>query len=170
MAKDDWYFAISTLIAILALLGMDWKMVIGRIHMLESPHTRLRLTLLVVLLSLGLSSYGWYDARYTWKFPIADTPGGQRWAYSPLHQVYRKSFHDEKVILDGNEFIDCTFGNNVTLKYTGIAPFRMTQSHSTAPSTAKFQTDNLVLSNTLNTMSEMGFIKLGSMEIVIENP
>jgi hypothetical protein len=32
MAKDDWYFVCSTILAILALLGTDWKVVMGNIN------------------------------------------------------------------------------------------------------------------------------------------
>jgi len=168
MAKDDWYFAISVLLALLGLLGANWKLIFGRIRMLNQTPRRARLVFLVILLSLGFSSYGWYDAHYTLKFPIADTPSGQRWAYTPLTTVYRKTFHDEQVVLDGNEFVDCTFGNNVILKYTGFAPFKMTQSHAESAQ-VKFRTDNLVLGNTLQNLDVMGVIKTGNVEITVEN-
>jgi hypothetical protein len=171
MAKDDWYFAIGLVLAIIALFGIDWKLAFGNIQMLGKAVLRARLLVIVVLLSLCFSSYGWYDAHYTLKFPIADTPNGERWAYTPLKTVYRKNFHDEQVVLDGNDFVDCTFGNNVTLKYTGFTPFRMEQSQGD-PSHTRFLTDNLVLGNALRQLSDLGFIKTGNLlpPVVLEKP
>jgi hypothetical protein len=166
MAKEDWYFAISILLAILGLLAMDWKIAFGRMQMLGKSSMRARLIVAAFVFSLGLSCYGWYDSHHILKFPIADTPGGNQWAYMPLRTVYRKNFHDEQVILDGYDFVDCTFGDNVTLKYTGSAPFKMEQSHGD-PSRTKFLTDNLVLGNALRQLSDLGFIKTGSMGLVV---
>ena len=46
----------------------------------------------------------------------------------PLSQIRAKTFRNETVQIDGNDFIDCTF-DNATLKFEGTAPFRFTNDH-----------------------------------------
>jgi hypothetical protein len=46
----------------------------------------------------------------------------------PLTKIQTKTFRNETVQLDGNEFIDCTF-DNVVLKFDGKAPFRFINGH-----------------------------------------
>jgi hypothetical protein len=46
----------------------------------------------------------------------------------PLKQIRQTTFKDQTVSLDGNEYVDCTF-INVTFKFEGQAPFRLTNDH-----------------------------------------
>src|SRR5262249_20857471 len=48
----------------------------------------------------------------------------------PLKEVRGKTFKEETVPIDGNNFIDCTF-DNVALRFDGEAPFRFTNDHFT---------------------------------------
>jgi hypothetical protein len=48
----------------------------------------------------------------------------------PLKEYRGKTYKDETVQIDGNNFIDCTF-DNVTLRFDGQAPFRFTDDHFT---------------------------------------
>ncbi len=55
--KNDWYFAISSVLAILALLGLDWKLVKGRLPMPQLGwHNSLFVFLIVA--SLAVSAIG----------------------------------------------------------------------------------------------------------------
>jgi hypothetical protein len=46
----------------------------------------------------------------------------------PLKEYRGKTYKDETVQIDGNNFIDCTF-DNVTFRFDGEAPFRFTNDH-----------------------------------------
>jgi hypothetical protein len=119
MDKDDVYFAIGTAIALLALLGMDWKLVWGRIAMPTKP-TRWReiFLLAAVIGSLAMSATGWYQAEHpkvdAWKFPQTQT-------------IYAKSYINETVELDGKVFDHCHF-ENVKLLYHGLGPVSFVQA------------------------------------------
>lgn len=113
MDKNDVYFAIGTLLAVLALLGVDWKLVWGRLSMSAKPSRRREVFLLVAVMgSLALLLTGWYQAEHprvdTWKFPQQQT-------------VYAKSYINETVELDGKVFDRCNF-ENVKLIYHGLGP------------------------------------------------
>ena len=69
-----------------------------------------------------------------------------------LKQIQAKTFKNETVQLDGNEFIDCTF-DNVVLKFNGQAPFRLTNVHFIEPSKFSIASDNPVIKSTLELMS-----------------
>jgi len=58
MDKNDWYFVISFVLAVIALLGMDWKLVLGRVSV--PSQTREIVLLLAVVGSLVMSGIGWY--------------------------------------------------------------------------------------------------------------
>jgi len=119
MGKDDVYFLIGTVLGLLALLGMDWKLVRGR---LSKPVRRSRgrevLLLLAVIGSLVLSGIGWYRAEHpkvdVWKLPTPQT-------------VYAKSYINETVEMDGKVFDHCHF-ENVKLLYHGLGPVSIVQS------------------------------------------
>jgi hypothetical protein len=113
MDKDDFYFAVGTLLAVLAFFGLDWKFVKGRFWM---PHLTRRETLFFFLLlaSVILSGVGWYKSSHRdllhWRMQPADE-----------ELVYGKHFRNESVELDGKRFDHCTF-ENVTMIYHGLAP------------------------------------------------
>ena len=46
----------------------------------------------------------------------------------PLKEYRGKTYKDETVQIDGNNFIDCTF-DNVTFRFDGEAPFRFANDH-----------------------------------------
>jgi hypothetical protein len=77
----------------------------------------------------------------------------------PLKQIQTKTFKNETVQLDGNEFIDCTF-NNVVFKFDGQAPFRFTNDHFQSPSKFSISSDNPVVKSTMEIVSL--FVKLES--------
>jgi len=66
-----------------------------------------------------------------------------------LKQIQAKTFRNETVLLDGNEFINCTFDNTV-LKFDGQAPFRLTNNKFVS----KFSvaSENPVVKSTLELM------------------
>jgi hypothetical protein len=63
MGKDDLYFIVSTILALLALVGMDWKLVKGRLT-LPQLNRRSVLFLCLILASIGLSTFGWYKSHH----------------------------------------------------------------------------------------------------------
>jgi hypothetical protein len=60
----------------------------------------------------------------------------------PLEKQFRIKFKNETVLLDGFEFIECTF-DNVTFKYQGTKPFRFTGK--TSGNSRKVTTDNKIV-------------------------
>jgi hypothetical protein len=61
MDKDDLYFFVSTALGLVACLGMDWKLVKGRLSM-PSLNRRNLLFVSLILGSLGLSAFGWHKS------------------------------------------------------------------------------------------------------------
>ncbi len=57
MSKDDWYFAVSTILALISILGIDWKLVRGNVAM--SNKNRQRFLLAVIAASLVSNVIGW---------------------------------------------------------------------------------------------------------------
>jgi hypothetical protein len=82
--------------------------------------------------------------------PHTQSPANFR-ADFPLKQIQAKTFKNETVQLDGNDFIDCTF-DNVTLKFDGQAPFRLTNDHWVSHSKFSIASDNPVIKSTLQLM------------------
>jgi hypothetical protein len=73
----------------------------------------------------------------------------------PLKEYRGKTYKNETVQIDGNNFIECTF-DNVTFRFDGEAPFRFTNDHFTG----KFSltSNNPVVKATMALISN--FIKL----------
>ena len=69
----------------------------------------------------------------------------------PLTKIQTKTFRNETVQLDGNEFIDCTF-DNVVLKFDGKAPFRLTNDHFVQPLKFTIASDNPIIKATIELM------------------
>jgi hypothetical protein len=113
MGKEDWYFVVSTILAILALLGMDWKLVTGKVSM-QPSQSREILLLVAVVGSLIMSGVGWYSLSHIKRFH--DIP------LDKMEVVYGKIFANEKVELDGKKFQNCQF-RGVTLVYHGTSGF-----------------------------------------------
>ena len=70
----------------------------------------------------------------------------------PLTQIQTKTFKNETVQLDGNDFIDCTF-DNVVLKFDGRAPFRFTNDHFAQRSKFTIASDNPIITATIQLVS-----------------
>src|ERR1700686_764789 len=67
MQKDDWYFLIPLILALLAFFGVDWKRI--RKFIRERDKTmhdgfpfRQVLFIVLIVASLSLSSFGWYES------------------------------------------------------------------------------------------------------------
>jgi hypothetical protein len=69
----------------------------------------------------------------------------------PLRQIQTKTFRNETVQIDGNEFIDCTF-DNVTFQFDGTAPFRFTNDHFQGHSKYSITSNNPVIKSTIELM------------------
>jgi hypothetical protein len=74
----------------------------------------------------------------------------------PLTKIQTKTFKNETVQLDGNEFIDCTF-DNVVLKFDGKAPFHLTNDHFVQPLKFTIASDNPIIKATIELM--IAFLK-----------
>lgn len=109
--KDDWYFLISTVLAILALLGVDWKLFYGRLRM---PSAFRKVLLLVAITgSLVMSGTGWYRLHHQDCRKFQDLS---------QQLIYGREFINEKVEIDGKRYENCTF-TNVTFVYHGTGSF-----------------------------------------------
>jgi hypothetical protein len=87
-------------------------------------------------------------------FPITD------WD-KPLEKRFRKAYKNETVLLDGLEFIECTF-ENVTFKYQGTKPYRL---HTSSGNSKKLTTDNVVVGQTVILVNQINGTKLEDYEI-----
>jgi hypothetical protein len=144
LGKDDLYFLIGTVLALIALLGVDWKLVRGRIPMLSARNW---LFLALILGSLIFSSVGWYKSRHLnplkWTMTQADE-----------QVVYGQHFRNEEVVLDGKKFDHCTF-DNVTFVYHATAPVDFVE--------CTFGSDHGALYLTTDNDAAKGFAKLMTM-------
>lgn len=111
VTKDDWYFVVSAVLAVLGLLGMDWEVVRGRI-MIPKFNKRHWLFLALIAASLLMSGIGWYKSTHR---------DERRWATEKQETVYGRTFENETVDLDGRKFDHCTF-KNVRMRFQGRAP------------------------------------------------
>jgi len=75
----------------------------------------------------------------------------------PLSKIQAKTFSNETVQIDGNEFIDCTF-DNVIFKFDGKAPFRFSNDHFQGHSKYSITSSNPIVTSTIQLMG--GFINL----------
>jgi hypothetical protein len=120
MDKGDWEFAISLAIGLFGFLGLDWKVVGGRLQM---PHLNVRNSIVAALLliSISFSATGWYQLRHIdrlhWTMKDSD-----------MEVIYGKTYRNEKVEMDGKKFDHCTF-ENVTFVYHALAPTGFNQSN-----------------------------------------
>src|SRR5262245_21730888 len=72
----------------------------------------------------------------------------------PLTQIQSRTFKNETVQIDGNEFIECTF-YNVTFKFDGQAPFRFTNDHFHLPLKIGISSDNPIVKSTMELVSAL---------------
>lgn len=73
------------------------------------------------------------------------SPYAQDWD-KPLEKRFRVHFKNETVLIDGLEFIDCSF-ENVTFKYQGTRPFRFTGKNT--GNSRRITTDDKIVGQTL---------------------
>src|SRR3984893_15621974 len=104
--------------------------------------------------NLGLS-------RVEQQFPTTD------WD-KPLSQVLRQHYKNETVLLDGKNFIECTF-ENVTLLYQGTRPLQMINCKKIPAEgfLVTVRTDNPVVFTALSIMQSTGVS--GSIELDLRN-
>lgn len=118
MAKDDWYFFIGVVLAIAAFFGVDWKFLKGKITTPNSQQGRQIALLLLIVGSLAMSAFGWYNSAH---------PDVNAWRSSKQETIYARSYRNETVEIDGKIFDRCHF-ENVKLLYHGLRPVTFNQS------------------------------------------
>ena len=113
MHKEDWYFFASMALAILAILGMDWRLVWGRV--VRRPSKAKYFAVLVALIASFITSMLGLRQVYALEVfrPVDKTN---------LKLVYGKEFQNERIELDGRYFEHCKF-NHVTLILRGRSNF-----------------------------------------------
>ena len=114
MEKDDWYFAVGTLLGVLALFGVPWKEVFGKAQAAMRNPRRDIFMVLALLGSLGMSCVGWYQSSHRDLLHWRMTQGEEE-------LVYGRTYRSESVVIDGKKFDHCTF-DNATLIFHGLAP------------------------------------------------
>jgi hypothetical protein len=87
----------------------------------------------IIRAAFGIPTILWllYIAAYFGLIGHCTSPLNARFSFETREMVpvYRKTFTNEEVVLDGHHFIDCTF-ENVTFVYNGTAPFGMDRAVS----------------------------------------
>jgi hypothetical protein len=120
MTKDDWYFLIGAIFALLAFFGVDWEFLQGRIPM--SDKTRRVLTFVLILASLAMSGLGWYAHINEQSIAV------NQWRHYRKEDVIKQFFSNQEVEIDGKNFENCTF-NNVTFVFRATAPFTLANNN-----------------------------------------
>ena len=113
MTKDDWYFVASTIIGLVALLGIDWKLVHGRVSV--GNQKRQIFLLVLVAGSLLSNAIGLYHSEHR-PTELSVTIAAYAPAYpSPMQLVKDQSFKDQDIPLDGYVYDHDTFTNGLFL-------------------------------------------------------
>lgn len=113
MNKEDWYFATSVALGVFAILGLDWKLVLGRVARHPSKG-KYFLVLTALFASVTTSVLGLRQASKLGVYKAV-----------PQHKlilIYGREFQNERVELDGKDFEHCKF-NQVTLVLRGRTNF-----------------------------------------------
>jgi hypothetical protein len=137
MKKEDWYFVISTVLGLLALVTTDWKGVLGKVAM---PTSQLRQIVILALIcgSLLMSGMGWYrlnrlnHMNRTTEISIHFNDQSQE-------VIYGHTYFNESVELDHKLFDHCVF-ENAKLVYHGLGPWGFKEA--TFKGTTIFASDN----------------------------
>lgn len=116
MDRDDIYFAIATVLALLAFFGIDWRRLRG---IVTAPQSNWKTWALLVSVvgSLLLSAIGWYRQQQYQCVDPADLDASKLDIKS-LERIEKKHYSNESVEVDGKYFEDCTF-ENVTFIFHG---------------------------------------------------
>ena len=158
MDKGDWYFATSTFLAIIGLLGIDWKLVWGKIPV---PRLNRQIIFFVLIIaSLAVSLLGWYQSNHLdllhWRMKQADE-----------QVISGQTFRNESVEIDGKKFDHCKF-ESVTLVYHSLAPADFVECQWTG--TIYLKTDNdaakgfMALVEGMRNGPQMSLFKLGGVD------
>ncbi len=118
MGKDDLYFIVGTALSLLALLGVDWKLVWGNIETVKRGRGRAAFLLIAVIGSLAMSSLGWYESHHKPDKLVVTLSAYQPVYPSPMQVVKDQTFQDQDVPLDGFDYDHVTF-KNVCFNYLG---------------------------------------------------
>jgi hypothetical protein len=117
MAKEDWYFVIGTVLALVALvlaaLSTDWKLVWGRLPV--PTDYRHWCVFALILGSLAFSTIGWRYKILAQRPPIQFVAATQE-------TIYGRNYLNEIVEIDNKIFDHCTF-TDVRLFYRGVGPW-----------------------------------------------
>lgn len=115
MHKEDWYFAASLTLGLLAILGTDWKVVFGRVTKRPSK-TKYLVVLTAMVATMAISMVNLQRVNALEVYRTLDE--------RKLTLVSAKEFQNEKVELDGKNFEHCKF-NHVTLVLKGRSNFAL---------------------------------------------
>jgi hypothetical protein len=121
MDKDDIYFLVGTVLALLAFFGIDWKGIKQKVPMLQ-PKWRAGLLVFCILGSLAMSGMGWYKCLHS--RPISNYELDQQWGRYRYQEVWNRTYKDETVLLDGYQYRNVNF-EHVTFVYNGTAPLSL---------------------------------------------
>jgi hypothetical protein len=140
------------LVALLIFLGFDRK------SMPDVLTVRAGIVLLLIAGGWAFSLYALYLSSNRPTIPMAATPASQKWLYTPLKEIYRRKFHNERVLLDGFHYIDCEFGAGVTFVYDGLKQFNLTNPKPLPDFTWAFQTGNVSIQRLIQFLQQTGMI------------
>jgi hypothetical protein len=139
-------------LALLVFLGLDRK------SMPDVLTLRAWIVLLLILGGWVFSLYAVYLASNRPAIPMVGTPASRKWIYTPLKEIYRRKFHNEKVPLDGFHYIDCEFGAGVSFVYNGLKPFSLTNPKPLPDVSWSFETANVSIQRLLQFLQQTGMI------------
>jgi hypothetical protein len=144
MDKGDLQFVISTILAVLGLLGLDWKLVRGRVPKVNLSRRDISF-LLAIGLSVAFSLWGFHEKASGYIFdPSAKSI-----------TVEGKTFLNTEVPLDGYEYRYCQF-KSVTFIYEGKT--RIKFNHNELSGQILIHTDNPSLEAMASLMKGIGML------------
>ena len=114
----------------------------------------------LTVLTWSAVGFDYYDRHPNW----AVKPVTQAELDKPLEQVWGKTFINERIALDGKEYVDCTF-QNVMFDYEGTASFRLTNCHFTPGGDTAFGSRNPIVKQAMfiaNFLNQSGTTKTQS--------
>lgn len=149
MDKNDWYFIVSTVLAVVALFGLDWRLVRGRIPVPQLTGHNI-LFFLLIIGSLLMSGIGWYRSSHRENYPFTYLSS------ESLDEIRGRKFVNEPVSLDGHRYTFCTF-ENVRFDYNGTGSFGF--DNNTIIGTVTFGTKNPAIAETAGLFKGFGLLK-----------
>ena len=120
------------------------------------------LFLVVVILSPFVE-----QGRLPFSNSATSVPAVLSFSDASLKQIYHQPFKNETVDLDGFDYVDCTF-DNVTFRYNGTAPSRMTDSHfinMKEGSVIRVESKNPIVKNTIVIMATIFSVAGGKIAV-----